>query len=79
MTKEQRRGVRADLDDLRAYVIEQDNYILTKGMAAYKFGWASSKVTNMFKYADELFEDLSLITRGALMFLGPYAEKEDGE
>jgi hypothetical protein len=76
VTKEQRRGARADLEDLRKFVIQQEDYTLTKGMAAYKFGWGHSKLYSLFRQADELYEDLALV-RGSLMFLGPYSVEEN--
>jgi hypothetical protein len=76
VNKEQRRGVRADLEQLRELVMAQEDYILSKGLAAHTFGWGHSKLYSMFRQANELYQDLALVS-GSLVFLGPYPEVKE--
>jgi len=79
VTKEQRRGTRQDLHELREFAIKyyyEHKSALPKGMVGIRFGWSLSKIYGVMKMAAEAFDDLDLIG-GQLWFLGPYETFEE--
>ena len=70
--KEDRRGVRMDLEELRSFVKDKMlnmGELSTKGSAAIKFGWAHAKLYSMFRQCAEAYDDIELVN-GSLCFTG---------
>lgn len=72
VTKEQRRGMRFDLEKLRAFVKEkmfESGEMTTKGAVAVRFNWSHAKLYTMFKTCDEAYEDIAIVS-GCLIYTG---------
>lgn len=78
VTKEQRRGARADLYNLREFVIEKGGAVVSKGIIALKFDWAHAKLHSMVRQCAEAFDDIEEVM-GALLWIGPYPAEEEEE
>ncbi len=72
LSKEDRRGVRMDLEGLREFVktrMLDMGELTTKGSTAIKFGWAHAKLYSMFRQCAEVYDDIEIV-RGSLCFTG---------